>query len=64
MTAPQAQSERTMDRFIIRENIKHYIKLLERATDEKLRAQLCSLLAEEQRKQKAREAEAHSNKGA
>ncbi|HUI97231.1 MAG TPA: hypothetical protein VLX44_15855 [Xanthobacteraceae bacterium] len=44
-----------MDRFIIRENIKHYLKLLERSTDEQERAQLRALLAEERRKQRERE---------
>ena len=47
--------EGAMDRFIIRENIKHYLKLLERSTDEQERAQLRALLAEERRKQRERE---------
>jgi len=44
--------ERAMARFIIRENIRHYLKLLERATDQQERAQLSILLAEERRKQR------------
>ena len=41
-----------MDRFIIRENIRHYLELLRRTTDDEERAQICRLLAEERRKQK------------
>ena len=47
--------ERAMARFIIRENIKHYLKLLEQATDEQERARLDILLAEERRKQRERD---------
>jgi hypothetical protein len=41
-----------MHRFVIRENIKHFVALLERATDEVERKQIRTLLAEERRKQK------------
>ena len=36
-----------MDRFVMRENIKHYLGLLQRTTDEKERARILTLLAEE-----------------
>jgi hypothetical protein len=57
MTAPNIDWETAMDRFVIRENIKHYLKLLERTSDEGERARLCTLLADEQRKQKERDHE-------
>jgi len=41
-----------MDRFVVRANIKHYVALLERTIDEKERAQISTLLAEERRKHK------------
>jgi len=41
-----------MHGFIIRENIKHYLALLERTTDESERTRISALLAEERRKQK------------
>jgi hypothetical protein len=41
-----------MDRFIRRENVKHYRKLLERVTDPIEREQIMKLIAEEQQKQK------------
>jgi len=41
-----------MDRFIRRENVKHYLKLLEIETDETERQRLLKLLAEERQKQK------------
>ena len=44
-----------MDRFVIRENIKRYLELLERTTDQQERAQIRTLLAEERRKQKERD---------
>jgi hypothetical protein len=52
MIAQHANGRETMNRFIIRENIKHYLALLERTTDQSERAQISTLLAEEQRKQK------------
>jgi hypothetical protein len=42
-----------MDRFIRRENIKHYRELLKTANDDAECQQLLKLLAEEQQKQKA-----------
>ena len=45
-----------MDRFVVRENIKRYLELLRRTSDEQARAQLCALLAEEQRKAEEQEA--------
>jgi len=41
-----------MDRFIRRENVKHFRKLLETEKDETERQRLLRLLAEEQQKQK------------
>ena len=41
-----------MDRFIRRENIKHYRELLKTIKDEAERQQILKLLAEEQQKQK------------
>ena len=41
-----------MDRFIRRENIEHYRRLLERVTAESDRHKILNLLAEEQQKQK------------
>lgn len=41
-----------MDRFIRRENVKHYRELLERAATEAERERIRKLLAEEIRKQK------------
>jgi hypothetical protein len=41
-----------MDRFIRRENVKHFRELLKAAKDEAERRRLLKLLAEEQRKQK------------
>jgi len=55
MTAAQAKWGRTMDDSIIRENIKHYLALLERTSDENERARISALLAEERRKEKKRE---------
>ncbi len=40
-----------MERFIRRENIRHYRDLLERVTDEAERRRILRLLEEEQRKQ-------------
>jgi hypothetical protein len=42
-----------MDRFIRRENIKHYQELLKRTKDEAERQRILKLLAEEREKQKA-----------
>jgi hypothetical protein len=53
MSAPHADERETMDRFVARQNIRHYVALLERTIDEKKRAQISTLLAEERRKQKA-----------
>jgi hypothetical protein len=44
-----------MEGFVIRENIKHYLELLERTTDQRERSQIRTLLAEERRKQRERE---------
>ena len=52
MTAAHAEWRETMDGFIIRENIKHYLALLEGTSDENERARISALLAEERRKQK------------
>jgi hypothetical protein len=52
MTAAHAEWRGTMDGFIMRENIKHYLALLERTIDENERARISALLAEERRKQK------------
>jgi rubrerythrin len=41
-----------MDRFVRRENIKHYQELLKRVKDEAERQRLLKLLAEERQKQK------------
>ena len=41
-----------MDRFIRRENIKHYQELLKTVKDEAERQRILKLLAEEQQKQK------------
>ena len=41
-----------MDRFIRRENVKHYRNLLKTAKDEAERQRLLKLLAEEREKQK------------
>jgi rubrerythrin len=41
-----------MDRFIRRENIKHYQELLKRVKDEPERQRILKLLAEEQQTQK------------
>jgi hypothetical protein len=41
-----------MDRFIRRENIKHYRELLKTVKDEAERQRILKLLAEEQQKQK------------
>ncbi len=46
-----------MDPFVLRENIKHYVGLLERTTDERERARIERLLAEERQKQKERDRE-------
>ncbi len=40
-----------MERFIRRENIRHYRDLLQRVTDENERRRIVKLLEEEQRKQ-------------
>ena len=42
-----------MDRFIRRENVRHYRELLETAKDETERQRILKLLAEEKQKQKA-----------
>ena len=42
-----------MDRFIRRENIKHYRELLKTVKDETERQRILKLLAEEEQKQKA-----------
>jgi hypothetical protein len=51
-----------MDRFVIRENIKRYLELLERMTGQKECTQIRTLLAEERQKLKehdgARQADA------
>jgi rubrerythrin len=44
--------EAAMERFIRRENIKHYRELLKTTKDEAERQKILKLLAEEQRKQK------------
>ena len=41
-----------MDRFIRRENVKHYRLLLEQITDEPERQRIQKLLAEEEKKQR------------
>ena len=41
-----------MDRFIRRENVKHYRELLKAAKDEAERQRILKLLAEEQQKQR------------
>lgn len=41
-----------MDRFIRRENVRHYRELLKTANDEAERQRILKLLAEEQQKQK------------
>ena len=41
-----------MDRFIRRENVKHYRELLKTVKDETERQRILKLLAEEQQKQK------------
>jgi hypothetical protein len=41
-----------MDRFVRRENIKHYQELLKREKDEAERQRIMKLLAEERQKQK------------
>jgi hypothetical protein len=41
-----------MDRFIRRENIKHYRELLKTITDEAERQRILKLVAEEEQKQK------------
>jgi hypothetical protein len=41
-----------MDRFVRRENVKHYRELLKTAKDEAERRRILKLLAEEQQKQK------------
>lgn len=41
-----------MDRFIRRENIKHYLELLKTATDERERQRIQKLLDEERKKQR------------
>jgi hypothetical protein len=43
---------RLVDRFIRRENVKHYKALLKAATDEAERERVSKLLAEEEQKQK------------
>jgi hypothetical protein len=43
---------RAVDRFIRRENIKHYRELLKTVKDEAERQRILKLLAEEQQKQK------------
>jgi len=40
-----------MERFIRRENVRHYRELLERVTDEAERRKILKLLKEEQQKQ-------------
>lgn len=42
-----------MDRFVCRENIERYRRLLTQATDEEQRRQLMKLLAEEEAKDRA-----------
>jgi hypothetical protein len=44
--------EGTMDRFVRRENIKHYKELLKTVKDEGERERILKLLAEERQKQK------------
>jgi len=44
-----------MDRFVARENIKHFRRMLEQATDPAERARVQKLLAEEEQKLKATE---------
>ena len=44
--------ERFVERFIRRQNVAHYRKLLETVTDEKERERILKLLNEEQQKQK------------
>jgi hypothetical protein len=45
----------TMERFVIHENIKRYLELLQRTTEQSQRAQIRRLLAEECQKEKNRE---------
>jgi len=40
-----------MDQFVRRENVKHYLRLLETVCDEARRRQILALLEEERRKQ-------------
>ena len=42
-----------MERFVRRENVRHYRDLLTRVTDEKERQRILKLLEEEQKKQEA-----------
>ncbi len=44
--------ETSMDRFVRRQNVERYCKLLERVTEDADRQRIINLLAEEQRKQK------------
>ena len=47
-----SHGRKTMDRFIRRENVKHYRELLKAVKTEKERQRILKLLAEEQQKQK------------
>jgi hypothetical protein len=47
---PACQEGSGMDRFIHRQNLQHYRKLLSQTTDEAQRVQLLKLLAEEEAK--------------
>lgn len=48
----QGHGDRAVDRFIRRENVKHYRELLKSAKEEAERRRISKLLAEEQEKQK------------
>jgi hypothetical protein len=52
-TVGMAAMEQDVARFIRRENVRHYQRLLERATNGPDRQRLLTLLAEEQAKQQA-----------
>jgi hypothetical protein len=45
-----ASQERAMERFVIRQNIDHYRRLLEQTSDEAARQQIRRLLKEEEEK--------------
>jgi len=51
-----------MERFIRRQNIEHYRRLLETVTDEAERQKILKLLAEEQKKESEADAKSPGNK--